>query len=350
MKNKIKQLNEKYRAACYLFTDQKETFYLTGADFGGFWILIIKEEIFLICSNMIENQVREYFQGQEINICAGVPFSKTVTDILESKNADSVIIDTKYIPASDFILISERLNAVNIQPISKFGVLDDMRMVKSDEEAVKLKEACRIVSEVCDIVRSELKPGLSELDIHYRIIELFAQNKVKESFSPIVAAGKNSANPHHISSKYIISENDTVMIDLGCVYKGYCSDLTRTYYLGKINEKFKKIWEIVKESQNAVLKDIRSGLPVSWADKAARDIIDAAGYKDKFIHNVGHGVGIEVHEKPSLAINAEGVFLTQMCVTVEPGIYLEGEFGIRIEDTILINDTGCEILTSAAYK
>lgn len=349
MKNKIKKLTEKYRADCFLFTSRNETFYLSGAEFDGFWMLVIKEEIYILCSKMIESQAKEFFRGSQAHIYIGVPLSKSVTDILISKNADSVIMDTKYMTASDFILISERLHSADIETVSKFGIMDDMRAVKDEEEAEKLKEACRIVSKVCDTVKSELKPGLSEIDIHYRILELFAQNRVKESFTPIVAAGKNSANPHHSSSNYKFAENDTVMIDLGCVYKGYCSDLTRTYYLGKISDKFRKIWDIVKDSQSAVLKGVRSGLPLSWADKTARDIIEAAGYKDKFIHTTGHGVGIEIHEKPSLAINAEGVFLTHMAVTVEPGIYLEGEFGIRIEDTILITEKGCEILTSAAY-
>jgi Xaa-Pro aminopeptidase len=180
-------------------------------------------------------------------------------------------------------------------------------------------------------------------------MELFAKNKVKESFTPIVSAGKNYANPHHASSGYKMKEDDAVMIDMGCIYKGYCSDLTRTYYLGKISGKFRKIWNIVKESQSAVLKEIKAGLPLSWADKTARSIIDAAGYKDNFIHTVGHGVGIEIHEKPSLSMNAEGIFMRGMAVTVEPGIYLNDEFGVRIEDTALITETGREILTGAVY-
>jgi Xaa-Pro aminopeptidase len=164
-----------------------------------------------------------------------------------------------------------------------------------------------------------------------------------------VASGENSANPHHISSNRKIAENDVIMIDIGCFYNGYASDLTRTFYLGKINEEFKKVWDIVKQAQNAAIQRIKSGLPVSYGDKAARDLIDSYGYKDKFIHTTGHGVGIEIHEMPSLAINAEGVFLTGMTVTVEPGIYIEGRFGVRIEDTVLIKEEACEVLTSAKY-
>jgi Xaa-Pro aminopeptidase len=251
--------------------------------------------------------------------------------------------------ATDFILINENLSYEKINLIKKTGILDSLRIIKSTIEIENLKKACQIVSEVCNTVKGELKPGLSEIDIHYRVIELFAKNRVTESFTPIIASGTNSANPHHRSSNRKITENDIVMMDIGCMYNGYCSDLTRTYFLGKINNNQKRIWDIVKSSQSAVLKEIKAGLPVSWADKTARDIIEAAGYKDKFIHTTGHGVGIEIHEMPSLAPNAESIFLTYMAVTVEPGIYIEGEFGVRIEDTILIKENGCEVLTSAVY-
>ena len=350
MENKIKFLVQTYGSGSFLFTCPEETFYLTGADFGGFWLLASKGEIYVIGSKMIESQLREFFYEKKVNIYIGVPYSRIVSEILTKNNENSVLADSRRLYLSDFSALKAKLSAEGIKIEAKESILDTMRSVKTLPEIVNLRKACAIASRVCDTIKDEIRPGLSELDIHYKIIGLFAENKVKESFAPIVAAGKNSANPHHASSNYKISENETVMIDLGCIYKGYCSDLTRTYYLGKIDSKFRKIWDIVKESQNAVLKQIKAGLPVSWADKTARSIINAAGYKDNFIHTTGHGVGIEIHETPSLSSNAEGVFLQNMSVTVEPGIYLNGEFGVRIEDTILITEAGCEILTSAAYE
>ncbi|MCL2335521.1 MAG: aminopeptidase P family protein [Endomicrobia bacterium] len=354
MKDKIEKLYEKYKTEAFLFTNKIETFYLTGAAFDGFWILALKERIHVICPKMIENQVREYFSNRKIDIYIGVPMSSAVCEILKNAKVKELSVDPRYLNAADFLLIKDKLEAENIKLIAKSGILDELRAVKSKSEVETIKEACRIVSEVCAEVKKELKPGsvtpgLTELDIHFRILELFAKNKVKESFTPIVAAGKNSANPHHASSNYKIKANDVIMMDIGCIYKGYCSDLTRTYFLGKINGKIKKIWDIVKTAHTAVLNEIKAGLPVSAADKAARDIIEAAGYGSKFIHNTGHGVGIEIHEMPSLAKNAEGVFLEGMTVTAEPGIYLEGEFGVRIEDTALVKDRSCEILTTAEY-
>jgi len=351
MLEKIKKLREKYsNGEAMLFTNKSETFYLSGAQFDGFWILAVKDKVFIVCSKMTENQMKEFFHSDNVVIRAGAPFSLEVSKIAKENGVKRIIADPQYVTAADFIVLQQRLSIQNIELVAKTGVLNDLRIVKSQEEIENLKKSCEIVSRVCGEIKKELKAGMTELDIHYRILELFAKTKVQESFTPIVAGGKNSANPHHASSNYKIKENDSIMMDIGCIYNGYCSDLTRTYFLGKINTKFMKIWDIVKASQNAVLNAVKAGLPLAWADKTARDIIEQAGYRDNFIHTTGHGVGIEIHEMPSLAANAEGVFLTSMAVTVEPGIYIPGKFGIRIEDTILITDNGCEVLTSAPYK
>jgi Xaa-Pro aminopeptidase len=349
MKEKILKLLNKYQINSILFTNIKETSYLTGAKFDGFWLLSAKNKTHIICSKIIETQVREYFEKQDICIHAELPLYKIVIKILKQNKINDLLINPKYINAADFILINENLHHEKINLIKKTGILDSLRIIKSAVEIENLKKACQIASEVCNKVKKELKPGLSEIDIHYRVIELFAKNRVTESFAPIIASGANSANPHHRSSNRKVTGNDIVMMDIGCIYNGYCSDLTRTYFLDKIDSGRGRVWDIVKNSQNAVLKEIKAGLPLSWADKTARNIIEAAGYKDKFIHATGHGVGIEIHETPSLASNTEGVFLAHMAVTIEPGIYIEGEFGVRIEDTILIKESGCEVLTSAVY-
>ncbi|GMO67763.1 MAG: aminopeptidase P family protein [Endomicrobiia bacterium] len=351
MKDKVSEILDKYQTDSILFTNNKEIFYITGAEFDGFWLLFLKNKTYLICQKMIENQVKEYFSKQDIYIkCTDLSFHKTVAEILKQNKINTLLIDLKYMNAANFILINESLNYKKIDVIKKIGILDDIRLVKNINEIKNLKKACQIASEICNTIKYELKPGLSELDIHYRILELFAKNRVLESFSPIVASGVNSANPHHKSSNRKIAKNDIIVIDMGCICNNYCSDLTRTYFLGKPdNSNYKKVWNIVKNSQNVVLKKIKSGLAISWADKTARNIIEAAGYKENFIHTTGHGIGIEIHETPSLALNTKGVFLTDMAVTVEPGIYIEREFGIRIEDTILIKENGCEVLTSAEY-
>jgi Xaa-Pro aminopeptidase len=339
--------NHKTNAA--LFTNQKEIFYLTGATFDGFWLLCIKNNFYVICSKMIENQVKEFFTKSKVKIYPHTPFYKGVVDILKQNSVNSIIIDPNYISASDFILLESTLIKEQIKLETKVGILTNSRIIKNDNEIENIKKACQIVSNVCDTIKKELKPNLREIDIHYRILELFAKNQVTESFPPIVACGANSANPHHKSSNTKIKGNDIILLDIGCSYNGYCSDLTRTYFLGRITREERKVWNIVKKAQSSVLNTIKAGQEISWADKTAREVIKKAGFADNFIHTTGHGVGVEIHEMPSLASNTEGIFLPYMVVTVEPGIYIESKFGVRIEDTILIKDTGCEILTCATY-
>ena len=351
MIEKIKKIQEKYQSENLLFTDRKETFYLCNADFDGFWLAVRKDEIFAVCSKMVENQVSEFFEkaALPVKVVAKTPLSDSVAEIFGEKGEKTLLTDANLVSAANFIVLQQKLAGKQVKLTAKTGILDSLRLVKTQKEIENIRISCKIISKICDTVKKELKPGISELGIHFRIMELLAQNKVKESFTPIVAAGANSANPHHASSNYKLRENDAVMIDLGCFYNGYASDLTRTFYLGKISGKFKTIWDIVKDSQSAVLKEIKAGLPLSWADKTARQVLEKAGYVDKFLHTTGHGLGIEIHEMPSLGANAEGFFLTNMAVTVEPGVYLNGEFGVRIEDTIIITEKGCEVLTSAEY-
>jgi Xaa-Pro aminopeptidase len=349
MKDNITKVLNGITESNVLFTSAKEIFYLTKANFDGFWLLRVKGKNYAVCSKMVENQVKSFFCDKDVIVRAGGSFNKTILELLKQTDEKEILVDPKYMVALDFILVKEKLNQAGVQVSNKVGLLDNARMVKNETEIENLRESCRIVSEVCNIVKEELKPGLTEQDIHYKILELFAERHVIESFTPIVAFGENSANPHHRSSNRKLYQKDVVMMDLGCVYNGYCSDLTRTYFLDRIDDDSKCVWGIVKNSQEAVLTEIKSGLPIAWADKVARNVIESSRYKGKFIHTTGHGVGIEIHEMPSLSSNAEGIFLSGMTVTVEPGIYIEQQFGVRIEDTILIKEDGCEVLTSAIY-
>lgn len=339
----------------YLFSSSPSIFYLTKAPFEGFSLLILSGQPYVICSQMIKEQVETYFSGAGgVQIRANnVPIDEICT-ILSQRAEQTLIFDSLDTPTADFFELKSRLESLKIELLPQKGILTELRAVKTPDEIKNISIACDIVSKTAQTIQGELKAGLSELDIHFRIIELFAKHHSIVSFTPIVAAGPNSANPHHASSNYKLKPDDMVLIDIGCKYGGFCSDLTRTYFLegintDKVDDVRTNVWKIVKNSHDIVINQIKAGLPINWADKTARDVIAEAGYKDNFIHNTGHGVGIEIHETPSLNLRAEGIFLPKMVVTVEPGIYLKGRFGVRIEDTILITKDGCEVLTSAPY-
>jgi len=166
------------------------------------------------------------------------------------------------------------------------------------------------------------------------------------SFNLIIGFGPDSALPHHESSDRPLKNNEAVLIDYGCVYNGYCSDITRTYFHGKPDVEFKKVYAIVDAAQKAGVKKVKAGARTFDIDKACRDHIADAGYGQYFIHGTGHGVGLEIHESPTLNTKSKETLRAGMAVTVEPGIYLYGKFGVRIEDSVLVKNGGCEILTS----
>jgi Xaa-Pro aminopeptidase len=167
----------------------------------------------------------------------------------------------------------------------------------------------------------------------------------KASFDSIVAAGENAAYPHYITGDKVLRKNDMVLCDIGALVDGYCSDLTRTFFLGTISPLGRKVYDTVARAQKLAIQAVKPGVKAAQIDRIARDEIERAGYGRRFIHSTGHGVGVEIHEAPWVGGASQDVLEAGMIITVEPGIYLQGWGGVRIEDTMLVTKTGYEILT-----
>lgn len=228
------------------------------------------------------------------------------------------------------------------------GAVAHLRRRKDAFEAGLIAKSCKIAVKAYKTLLPEIKPGMTENQVRARLEYLMDMMGAKEpSFSIIIGSGPNAALPHHITSDRKLRKNETLLLDFGCRYNGYCSDITRTIFLGRPTEEFRKIYAIVDKSQEAGVKAVRAGVMTGDVDKICRGIISDAGYGDKFTHGTGHGLGLDIHEPPRLNNNpALNVSLeTGMAVTVEPGIYLPGKFGVRIEDTVLVTKTGCDVLT-----
>ena len=225
-------------------------------------------------------------------------------------------------------------------------LIEDMRVIKDGREISDIKTACEISKEAIRFTGKIIKTGMSEKELADKLEYFLRENGAEKSaFDIIVASGKNSANPHHKPANRKFRKDDIVLVDLGCVYRGYSSDLTRTYFLSKIDKCNKKVFDIAQEAQLKAINIIKDGVSCKKVDSAARNFIDENGFGKNYIHSTGHGVGIDIHEEPVLSAKSEAILRQGMVVTVEPGIYIPGKFGVRVEDTVLVTKNGCEVLT-----
>lgn len=220
------------------------------------------------------------------------------------------------------------------------GLLDGLRSAKDEEELDRMRQAQRITDEAFRELLNFIRPGLTERDVAARLVyELLRRGGRKVSFDPIVAAGANGSMPHAVPGETVIQPGMFVTMDFGCVYEGYCSDMTRTVAVGRVSDEQRAVYDVVLKAQRAACEAIRPGVTGQQADAAARDIIAAAGYGRYFGHALGHGVGLEIHEAPTANPRSIEVLDKNMLITIEPGIYLPKKFGVRIEDLSIVGDS-----------
>ena len=228
------------------------------------------------------------------------------------------------------------------------GVVEALREIKDDDEVALLTRACWIGDAALGalIERGAIAPGRTERQVARELEwEMFALGASHIGFETIVAAGANSAIPHHRPTDAVLAHNDLVKIDFGAVYGGYHADMTRTFVLGEPAAWQAEIYEVVRVAQQAGCDALAAGVSLAAVDEASRAVIAGAGYGESFVHGLGHGVGLQIHEAPGIGPSATGTLLSGAAVTVEPGIYLPGRGGVRIEDTLVVTDSGSQSLT-----
>lgn len=245
-----------------------------------------------------------------------------------------------------FKILNEKLPGVQVETRSK--LIETVRLVKSEQELQYISKACSITSNVWEAIIKEPFIGKSEIQIARRIQSLildFGGDGL--AFESIVAAGANSASPHHTPTDYVIQAGDFIKCDFGAKFRNYHSDMTRMAVAGRVNSWQQEIFDIVSEAQSAAVAAIQPGITSDAIDSAAISIIQKAGYADAFTHPTGHGIGLEIHEIP-IHGSQDTTLCPAMTLTVEPGIYLEGKGGVRLEDTLVVLEEGSQNLTTAS--
>ncbi len=249
----------------------------------------------------------------------------------------------------NYLTYAQYKNYIRKYKINNFVETEDIiekeRIIKDEEEIKSIQKACKITDECFSYIKKYIKPGKTEKQIARKIKDYYEENAEGEAFETIVASGENSSKPHAVPTDRKIQEKDIITIDMGCKVDGYCSDMTRTIFVGEVLPEVKPIYDLVLESQEKTLKEYRDGANTRLLTKMVEN--DFKLHDQNLIHALGHGVGLDIHEAPYVTRKSDTILRENMVVTSEPGIYIAGKFGVRIEDTVQITKFGCISLTKS---
>lgn len=322
--------------------------YVTGFTGTAGAVLLTEKEALFVTDFRYTDQAEEQVKECEIVKQSG-SLSQEISKQAKKLNIKRLGFEKEKLTYGEFEQFKSLMSGLTLVPVSQ--MVESLRMIKTEEELSIMKEAAKIADDAFTYIQGVIKPGISELDVSNEL-EFFMrkQGAVSSSFDIIVASGYRSALPHGVASAKKIQSGELVTLDYGAYFNGYCSDITRTLAVGEISDELKSIYETVRVAQEKGMNGIKPGLTGKEADALTRDYIDSKGYGEYFGHSTGHGLGMEVHEGPGLAKSSEMVLKPGMVVTVEPGIYVPGVGGTRIEDDIVLTKDGNQTLTYSSKE
>jgi len=320
--------------------------YLTGFTGSTAELVILKEGGYILVDSRYWEQVHhEVNMVKPVLINGDINLFSFLKDLSKKEDFKRLAFEVYSFNYFKYKRLFETLENVELVPVENW--VEEMRMVKDNDEIEKIKKALKIAEETLEEILEIIKPGVSERDLAIELeYQMAKKGSEKVAFDTIVASGPRSALPHGKASNKKIYGNEFIVFDFGAVYEGYHSDITRTVYVGNPTEEELLVYNIVFEAQKKAEEVIKEGVESSFVDKVSRDIIQDNGYGNYFGHGLGHGVGLEIHELPRLSQKGNWVLKKNMVVTVEPGIYIPGRFGVRIEDMVVVGEEKATVLNS----
>ncbi|QFT89757.1 putative peptidase [Bacillus sp. THAF10] len=342
---KLTKLRESFQSAgvdALLVTSAKNRQYLTGFTGSAGLAIISEDRAVFITDFRYTEQAAKQCEGFEIVQHKG-GLVEEIANVVKDLGISKLGFEQDHVTFSTYLSYKTGIQA-DLVPVS--GVIEKLRLIKSEQEIKILKEATQIADAAFEHILTYIKPGLTELEVSNELEFFMRKQGAKcSSFDIIVASGYRSALPHGVASDKVIEKGEFVTMDFGAHYKGLNSDITRTIAVGEPTDELRTIYNIVLEAQLRGMKGIKAGITGREADALTRDYITEKGYGEYFGHSTGHGLGMEVHEGPSLSTKSDTVLEPGMVVTVEPGIYVAGLGGVRIEDDTVVTETGNETLS-----
>ena len=330
-----------------LVIDEKNQRYSCGFPFTDGAVLVTRDKTYLFTDS-------RYIEAAEKSIAddvilrefgAGARLSTLIKDALRECGAQKLGGEEESLPYASYLGYEKRLGT---ELIPAQHIFNELRASKSAEEQEYMRQAQGIAEKALGDVLGIIKPGISERDIAaeitYRLLKHGAEGN---SFDPIAVTGLNSSMPHGVPGDALVKEGDFITMDFGCVKNGYCSDMTRTVAVGYATDEMKNVYSTVLKAQLEGIKTARAGIAGKEIDLAARKVINDAGYGKYFGHSFGHSLGLYIHESPSASPSCETIMPVGAVISAEPGIYIPGSFGVRIEDVLILNENGCENITKA---
>ena len=317
--------------------------YLTGIDAEGMLLITRKENVYITDGRYIEYAHSVLTLFDEVIVYNYTDMSQ---DDYENffMFCENVGFEEEYVTYAKYKEYIRKFKINNL--VETENIIEKQRIIKDEEEIKNIKTACEITDKCFKHLIEFIKPGMTEKQIAREVENYFKENAEGLAFDTIVASGENSSKPHAVPTDRKIEEQDIITIDMGCKYNEYCSDMTRTIFVGSVPEQVKPIYDLVLKNQERVLNEMKDGSSTRQLTKNVDGDFHLNNHN--LIHALGHGVGMDIHERPYLSMKSDTQLKENMVVTNEPGIYIAGKFGVRIEDTVLITKFGCISLTESA--
>jgi Xaa-Pro aminopeptidase len=333
----------------FLISQPENIRYLSGFTGSSGWLLVSGQDAILAIDFRYVEQARVESPGFEI-VQTKRELSVWLPDLVSDLGWRKLGFEADFVSYDSYHRLSEaaKTRQVNLALVPTTGIVEQLRSIKEPEELEFITKAVELADAAFEQAKTIIRPGITEKEAAWEI-EKFLRQKGSEGmpFEIIVASGTNSALPHARPTEKIIRSAEPVLIDMGARISGYCSDLSRTLLLGDTNKILWEIHDIVLKAQTTAIERVESGMAASQTDRLARSIVEEAGYGDAFGHGLGHGVGLAVHELPTLGPNSSDSLTDGMVFTIEPGIYLAGQGGVRIEDMVVLENGKARVLTKA---